>query len=136
MLARYTTARSAHMNGYRKNLRSSFRYYKTVVSAMLMETTMHGSFTHPRTVLVYAALIDVWNEIFMTMPAEALCIDVMIIPLTSGVFVQLACEMIDFGVDMLTGVCMIVVLAAASALKVVVPEHPAIDLRAILIMDL
>ena len=95
---------------------------------------MHDSFTHARTVV--AALIDVWDEIFMDMRSEALCIDVMTIPLTSGVFVQFACEMIDLGVDMFTGVCMIVVLAAASALKVVVPAQPAIDLRAVVITDL
>ena len=81
------------------------------------------------------ALADVCVEVSMGILAEALRIDVMIVWLSGEMIALLAWGMVDFGVDMLAEVRMIVVIVAIIVSEVPVPVSCATDVRAGAMID-
>ena len=71
----------------------------------------------------------------MRILAEARRIDVMIVGLAGGMIVPLTWGMVGFGVNMLTEVCMIVVIVAIIASEVAVPVSYATGVRAGVMID-
>lgn len=111
-----------------------------MISVMLMHIIKRKNFPHFRPVVDFLA--DEPDAVIINMSAEALCIKLAIVALTSGegvplsgdIFISLAEETVGFVFKMRTEVPMVVVILKVVALDVV-PATYAIDVRTGMVID-